>query len=118
MPNITAPKTVRTLIAPDKFKGSLTAAQVADALASGLRSSTGSAAGGTVHCELLPLADGGDGSVDAAVASGFSRHACAVTGPRTASAVQARACSSIRSVSRSAFDPTVTVALGTSTATA
>ncbi|WP_420179866.1 glycerate kinase [Paenarthrobacter sp. TA1.8] len=81
MPNTTAPKTVRTLIAPDKFKGSLTAAQVADALASGLRSSTGSAAGGTVHCELLPLADGGDGSVDAAVASGFSRHACTVTGP-------------------------------------
>ncbi|MDQ1594280.1 MAG: glycerate 2-kinase [Arthrobacter pascens] len=77
-----APKTVRTLIAPDKFKGSLTAGEVADALAAGLRSaadSTGRA--GAVHCELLPLADGGDGSVDAAVTSGFSRHNCTVSGP-------------------------------------
>ncbi len=36
MSNATAPKTV--LIAPDKFKGSLTAGEVADALAAGLRS--------------------------------------------------------------------------------
>ncbi|GAB3569876.1 glycerate kinase [Arthrobacter alkaliphilus] len=67
------PKTV--LIAPDKFKGSLTAAEVADAVAAGICSV------GAVHCELLPLADGGDGSVDAAVASGFARHALAVPGP-------------------------------------
>jgi glycerate kinase len=78
MSTTTAPKTVRTLIAPDKFKGSLTAAEVADALAAGLRSATGA---GTVHCELLPLADGGDGSVDAAVASGFTRHSLTVAGP-------------------------------------
>ena len=69
----TAPKSVRALIAPDKFKGSLTAGEVADALAAGLRSATGvTGSAGTIHCELLPLADGGDGSVDAAVASGFS----------------------------------------------
>ncbi|NUP60381.1 MAG: glycerate kinase [Pseudarthrobacter sp.] len=74
----TAPETVRTLIAPDKFKGSLTAAEVADALATGLRSATGQ---GSVHCELLPLADGGDGSVDAAVASGFGRRTFTVSGP-------------------------------------
>jgi glycerate kinase len=72
----TAPKSVRTLIAPDKFKGSLTAGEVADALAAGLRS-----AAGTIHCELLPLADGGDGSVDAAVASGFTRRSYTVSGP-------------------------------------
>ncbi|WP_427135199.1 glycerate kinase [Pseudarthrobacter sp. S9] len=78
----TAPKTVRTLIAPDKFKGSLTAGEVADALAAGLRSATGAGTGtGTVHCELLPLADGGDGSVDAAVASGFTRRSYTVAGP-------------------------------------
>ena len=41
MNNTTAPKTVRTLIAPDKFKGSLTAGEVADALAAGLRSAAG-----------------------------------------------------------------------------
>ncbi|MGX1163127.1 glycerate kinase [Arthrobacter sp. SLBN-100] len=79
----TAPHTVRALIAPDKFKGSLTAGEVADALASGLRSATGA-----VHCELLPLADGGDGSVDAAVASGFGRRSCTVAGP-TGQPVQA-----------------------------
>jgi glycerate kinase len=77
---------VRTLIAPDKFKGSLTAGEVAEALAAGLRSATrpsdgSSGRAGTVHCELLPLADGGDGSVDAAVASGFTRRHYTVAGP-------------------------------------
>ncbi|MDQ0821339.1 glycerate kinase [Arthrobacter sp. V4I6] len=87
MNSATAPKTVRTLIAPDKFKGSLTAGEVADALAEGLRS--GNEAGtGTVDCELLPLADGGDGSVDAAVASGFTRRGNTVAGP-TGQPVQA-----------------------------
>ncbi|MBP1136340.1 glycerate kinase [Arthrobacter sp. PvP023] len=87
MTNATAPKSVRTLIAPDKFKGSLTAGEVADALAAGLRASAGAGVG-MVHCELLPLADGGDGSVDAAVASGFTRHHCTVAGP-TGQPVQA-----------------------------
>jgi glycerate kinase len=85
----TAPHPIRALIAPDKFKGSLTAGEVADALAAGLRSATGfSAASGAatgtaarVDCELLPLADGGDGSVDAAVASGFGRRSYTVAGP-------------------------------------
>ncbi|CAI3797032.1 glycerate kinase [Pseudarthrobacter sp. MM222] len=82
MQNLSAPKSVRTLIAPDKFKGSLTASEVAEALAAGLRSAVGSTGrAGAVHCELLPLADGGDGSVDAAVASGFSRRSCTVAGP-------------------------------------
>ncbi|QDG61596.1 MULTISPECIES: glycerate kinase [unclassified Pseudarthrobacter] len=71
--------TVRALIAPDKFKGSLTAGEVAQALAAGLRSTAGAA--GAIECELLPLADGGDGSVDAAVSAGFARHTCSVTGP-------------------------------------
>ncbi|PTT69580.1 glycerate kinase [Arthrobacter sp. HMWF013] len=87
MNNTTAPKTVRALIAPDKFKGSLTAGEVAKALASGLRSATGSGTG-KVQCELLPLADGGDGSVDAAVTSGFTRHSHTVAGP-TGQPVQA-----------------------------
>ncbi|MDF2052078.1 glycerate kinase, partial [Arthrobacter sp. Cr_A7] len=44
---------MRTLIAPDKFKGSLTASEVAQALATGLRSAAdvpGTA--GAVQCEL------------------------------------------------------------------
>ncbi|MBF4478972.1 glycerate kinase [Rhodococcus rhodochrous J3] len=64
---------MRVLIAPDKFKGSLTAAQVADHLATGLAT-----AGIDTH--LLPLADGGDGSVDAAVAAGFTPYPVTVAG--------------------------------------
>jgi glycerate kinase len=46
------------LVAPDKFKGTMTAAEVAAAIASGLR-----AAGR--HTEELPVADGGEGTADA-----------------------------------------------------
>lgn len=46
------------LIAPDKFKGSLSAAEVGAALASGLVKSCPSA-----HLRLHPMADGGDGSL-------------------------------------------------------
>jgi glycerate 2-kinase len=88
MTTATAPANVRALIAPDKFKGSLTAGEVAEALAAGLRSAASPSGAGTVHCELLPLADGGDGSVDAAVASGFGRRSYTVAGP-TGQPVQA-----------------------------
>ena len=54
---------MKILIAPDKFKGSLTAHEVATHLAAGLVSVRG------VQTRLLPLADGGDGSVRAAVAA-------------------------------------------------
>ncbi|MFE4836415.1 glycerate kinase [Arthrobacter sp. NPDC056691] len=82
MQNATAPTPVRALIAPDKFKGSLTAGEVAHALAAGLRSAAKvPGRTGAVHCELLPLADGGDGSVDAAVASGFTHRSVTVSGP-------------------------------------
>ncbi|BCW52781.1 glycerate kinase [Arthrobacter sp. StoSoilB19] len=82
----TSTPSLRALIAPDKFKGSLTAHEVAHALAAGLRSVAG--AHRTIQCDLLPLADGGDGSVDAAVSAGFARHTCQVTGP-TGQQVQA-----------------------------
>jgi glycerate kinase len=59
------------LVAPDKFKGSLTAAEVAARVSAGLG----------VPSVRLPIADGGDGTVDAAVAAGFSRIAVEVTGP-------------------------------------
>lgn len=82
MTSTPAPKTVRILIAPDKFKGSLTANEVAHALAAGLHSAADeTGAAGAVECELLPLADGGDGSVDAAVAAGFTRRGYTVAGP-------------------------------------
>jgi glycerate 2-kinase len=64
---------MRVLIAPDKFKGSLTAAEVADAIAKGLDA-------GGVASTSLPLADGGDGSVAAALAAGFTAIPVTVTG--------------------------------------
>ncbi len=69
----TGPPTV--LLAPDKFKGSLTAAEVADAVAAGM------ARAGALRVVRLPVADGGDGTVAAAVAAGFDRVPVTATGP-------------------------------------
>jgi glycerate kinase len=55
---------MKVLVAPDKFKGSLTAAQVAHHLGRGLEQR------GIDH-HGMPVADGGDGSVEAAIAAGF-----------------------------------------------
>ena len=63
------------LIASDKFKGSLTAAQVAAALSAGI----GRVSGATVV--TVPVADGGDGTVDAAVSAGFERVRLSAAGP-------------------------------------
>ncbi|MET7847048.1 glycerate kinase [Streptomyces avermitilis] len=68
--------TRRVLIAADKFKGSLTAVQVAERVTAGLRRVAPAA-----EVEALPVADGGDGTVDAAVAAGFERRAVRVAGP-------------------------------------
>jgi glycerate kinase len=64
---------MKVLLAPDKFKGSLTAAEVARHLANGLDQR------GIAHT-ALPLADGGDGSVQAAIESGFRRIRISVAG--------------------------------------
>ncbi|MEU6402465.1 glycerate kinase [Streptomyces sp. NPDC046985] len=64
------------LIAADKFKGSLTAVQVAERVTAGLRRVVPD-----VAVEALPVADGGDGTVDAAVAAGFERREARVAGP-------------------------------------
>jgi glycerate kinase len=66
----------RVLIAVDKFKGSLTAAEVAGHVAAGIRAVRPGA-----EVEPLPVADGGDGTVDAAVAGGFTPREAVVTGP-------------------------------------
>ena len=64
------------MIAPDKFKGSLTAAEVAAAVAGGLLRADSS-----VEVRTIPVADGGDGTVDAAVSAGFERRVLSVRGP-------------------------------------
>jgi glycerate kinase len=72
---VTLPLTV--LIAPDSFKGSLSSIQVARALANGwerVRS--------VDSIVLCPLADGGEGTLEAIAASGgWTRHEDDVTGP-------------------------------------
>ncbi|MGH1563374.1 glycerate kinase [Mumia sp. DW29H23] len=64
----------RVLVAPDKFKGSLDAAGVAAALARGLRTAGAEAV-------ELPVADGGDGTVAAALAAGWHAVRVTVAGP-------------------------------------
>jgi len=67
---------MRIVIAPDKFKGSLEAQEVAEALADGLAAVLPTA---EVHCQ--PVADGGEGTVAAALASGYRPVRVGVTGP-------------------------------------
>ncbi|MYX93287.1 glycerate kinase [Streptomyces sp. SID486] len=69
-------ETRRVLIAADKFKGSLTAVQVAERVTAGLRRVVPG-----LRVESLPVADGGDGTVAAAVAAGFERREVRVAGP-------------------------------------
>ncbi len=72
----TTPSAQRVLVAADKFKGSLTAVEVAERVIAGLRRVRPD-----LRAEALPVADGGDGTVAAAVAAGFERHEVRVSGP-------------------------------------
>ena len=68
---------MRVLVAPDKFKGTLTAPAAASAIASGWRRADPSA-----DPDEVPLADGGEGTLDALVAAGGGvLHRVAVAGP-------------------------------------
>jgi glycerate 2-kinase len=64
------------VVAPDKFKGTLTAAQVAAHVAAGL----GRASPGLTTIQV-PVADGGDGTVEAAEAAGYRHVELGVRGP-------------------------------------
>lgn len=68
---------MRIVIAPDKFKGSLSAPEVARHLEKGLRT----AAGHNLEVLRIPVADGGEGTLDAADGSGFTRRSAVVSGP-------------------------------------
>jgi glycerate 2-kinase len=68
---------MKIIVAPDSFKGSLTAAQAADAIAEGVQSAIPLA-----EIITLPLADGGEGTVDALVnATGGQLLVVRVRGP-------------------------------------
>ncbi|MBV9206507.1 MAG: glycerate kinase [Actinobacteria bacterium] len=64
------------VVAPDKFKGSLTAREVADHISAGLAREAPD-----VPVKRVPVADGGDGTLDAALAAGFARVAVRAHGP-------------------------------------
>ena len=64
------------VIAPDKFKGSLTAAQAAQAMSVGLK--RGDPTLTTVQC---PVADGGEGTLGTVLAAGFEKIPVYATGP-------------------------------------
>jgi glycerate 2-kinase len=67
---------MRIVVAPDKFKGSLSAPDVAHAVAAGLLA-------GRPDLEVveLPVADGGDGTVAAAIQAGYDRVDVQAAGP-------------------------------------
>lgn len=74
---------LHVLVAPNAFKGSLTAQEAAAAMATGVLRADPDA-----RCTLRPMADGGDGSLDAFVAAGFTRIPVTTHGP-TGAAVSA-----------------------------
>ncbi|MCL1939654.1 MAG: glycerate kinase [Desulfovibrionaceae bacterium] len=68
---------MRVLIAPDSFKGSLSALEAAQSMARGVRSVFDNAV-----CDLAPIADGGEGTVDAlTAATGGEIRVATVRGP-------------------------------------
>ncbi len=71
---------MRVVIAPDKFKGSLSAPDVVARLTTGLHSAK-QLAGQVLDVTGVPVADGGEGTLDAAVGSGFTRRSAVVSGP-------------------------------------
>jgi len=67
----------RAVVAPDKFKGSLTALEAAAAIERGLRAGAPS----IEEIRVIPMADGGEGTVDAFLAGGAKRIVRFVRGP-------------------------------------
>lgn len=78
---------MRVVLAPDKFKGCLTATEVVEAVASGFL-----AVDPDADVVRLPIADGGDGTVAAALSRGFTAVPVNASGPtgEPVSAIYAR----------------------------
>lgn len=67
----------RILIAVDKFKGSLSGAELSEAIAEGMKDELGR----SFEPLICPIADGGDGTVEAALTAGFREIMVPVSGP-------------------------------------
>ncbi|UFU07905.1 glycerate kinase [Ruania halotolerans] len=77
---------LRVLVAPDKFKGTLTGAEAAAAISAGVRAALPAA-----QISTAVIADGGEGTVEAAVSAGARASTAVVTGPLGAP-IEARWC--------------------------
>lgn len=64
------------VIAPDKFKGALTAMQASQAIERGVKR-----AAADIECKLCPMADGGEGTVETFLDRGAQRMTARVRGP-------------------------------------
>ncbi|MFM0054611.1 glycerate kinase [Paraburkholderia phytofirmans] len=73
MPN--SPSSPVVVIAPDSFKGSLSAEQVAQAIAAGIKRARPAA-----EVRICPMADGGEGTLDAMLTRGGERRTLSVRG--------------------------------------
>ncbi|WP_144107790.1 glycerate kinase [Paraburkholderia sp. BCC1886] len=73
MPN--SPSSPVVVVAPDSFKGSLSAEQVAEAIEAGIRRARPDA-----DVRICPMADGGEGTLDAMLTSGGERRKLSVRG--------------------------------------
>jgi glycerate kinase len=67
---------MRVVVAPDKFKGSLTAVEAAEAMAAGVHDVLPDA-----HVDRCPVADGGEGTLDVLLSVGGRRVDVRVCGP-------------------------------------
>ena len=63
-------------LGPDKFKGSLSAGEAARCVATGIREARADA-----EVAFVPMADGGEGTLDAALANGYERREAVVHSP-------------------------------------
>ncbi len=108
------------VIAPDKFKGSLTAMQAAQAIERGVKR-----ASPETECKLCPMADGGEGTVETFLDRGARRITARVRGPlgkpveavfaldgRTA-IVEMSSASGLGLLDTTEYDPTKTDTFGT-----
>ena len=115
---------MKIVVAPDKFKGCLTAAQAADAIAEGLRRACAD-----VEIDICPMADGGEGTVAALVAATGGRIVTQkVTGPlprmkvdapigllggEQTAVIEMASASGLALLSPDQYDPTRTTTYGT-----
>jgi glycerate 2-kinase len=100
------------VIAPDKFKGSLTATEAAQAIQRGVLTATPDA-----QCVLCPMADGGEGTVEAFLSIGWTRRAALVHGPlgksieaayavkRSAAVIEMASASGLGLLNKAEYDP-------------